>query len=163
MRGHLTEKADVFGFGVVTLEIISGRANSASSLEEVGIYLLEWREMELVDTNLSEFNEDNARRLIGVALLCSQTSPVARPSMSRVVAMLSGDAEFPTITSKPGYLTEWNFSDTSTFVVDSDNPTSRANATSYDVSLSTTKTTPPYCSPVHASEPMHHGVDEEGR
>ncbi|KAI3456686.1 hypothetical protein Pfo_013349 [Paulownia fortunei] len=85
------------------------------------------REMELVDTNLSEFNEDEARSLIGVALLCSQTSPVARPSMSDVVAMLSGDVEVPTITSEPGYLCEWNFSDISTVVVDSDSPTSRAD------------------------------------
>ena len=42
MRGHLTEKADVFGFGVVALEIISGRPNSDSSLEDDKIYLLEW-------------------------------------------------------------------------------------------------------------------------
>lgn len=42
MRGHLTEKADVFGFGVVALEIVSGRANSDSRLEEDRIYLLEW-------------------------------------------------------------------------------------------------------------------------
>ena len=42
MRGHLTEKADVFGFGVVALEVVSGRPNSDSSLEEDKIYLLEW-------------------------------------------------------------------------------------------------------------------------
>lgn len=42
MRGHLTEKADVFGFGVVALEILSGRSNSDSSLDEEKIYLLEW-------------------------------------------------------------------------------------------------------------------------
>ena len=34
MRGHLTEKADVFAFGVVALELVSGRPNSDSSLEE---------------------------------------------------------------------------------------------------------------------------------
>jgi hypothetical protein len=42
MRGHLTEKADVFGFGVVALEIISGRANSDHSLDDERVYLLEW-------------------------------------------------------------------------------------------------------------------------
>ena len=42
MRGHLTEKADVFGFGVVALEILSGRSNSDSSLEDEKIYLLDW-------------------------------------------------------------------------------------------------------------------------
>lgn len=42
MRGHLTEKADVFGFGVVILEILSGRPNSDSRLDSEKIYLLEW-------------------------------------------------------------------------------------------------------------------------
>ena len=42
MRGRLTEKADVFGFGIVALEILSGRPNSDNSLEEDKIYLLEW-------------------------------------------------------------------------------------------------------------------------
>ena len=45
MRGHLTEKADVFGFGVVALEIVSGRPNSDPSLEQDKIYLLEWVRM----------------------------------------------------------------------------------------------------------------------
>ena len=42
MRGHLTEKADVFGFGVVALEVVSGRPNSDRSHEEERVYLLEW-------------------------------------------------------------------------------------------------------------------------
>ena len=42
MRGHLTEKADVFGFGVLALEILSGRPNSDNSLDTQKIYLLEW-------------------------------------------------------------------------------------------------------------------------
>lgn len=39
--------------------------------------------------------------------------------MSRVVAMLSGDAEVNTVTSRPGYLTDWKFDDvTSSFMCD---------------------------------------------
>ncbi|XP_034697197.1 MAP kinase kinase kinase mkh1-like [Vitis riparia] len=38
MRGHLTEKADAFGFGVVALEILSGRPNSDNSLDTEKIY-----------------------------------------------------------------------------------------------------------------------------
>jgi len=42
MRGRLTEKADVFSFGVVALELVSGRPNSDPSLEEDKMYLLDW-------------------------------------------------------------------------------------------------------------------------
>ncbi|XP_058219698.1 probable LRR receptor-like serine/threonine-protein kinase At1g56140 isoform X5 [Rhododendron vialii] len=124
MRGHLTEKADVFSFGVVALEIVSGRPNSDSSLEEEKMYLLEWawhahgndREVELVDLNLLEFDEEEVKRVIGVALLCIQTCPQQRPSMSRVVAMLSGDIEIGAVTSRPGYFTDWKFNDKTSFM-----------------------------------------------
>ncbi|XP_062007456.1 probable LRR receptor-like serine/threonine-protein kinase At1g56140 isoform X3 [Rosa rugosa] len=121
MRGHLTQKTDVFAFGVLALEIVSGRPNSDRSLEGEMIYLLEWawhlhenkREVELVDSRLSEFNEEEARRITKIGLLCTQTSPMQRPPMSRVVGMLSGDIEVMTVTSKPSYLTDWEFDDAS--------------------------------------------------
>lgn len=70
------------------------------------------REVELIDHQLSEFNMEEVKRMIGIALLCTQTSHALRPSMSRVVAMLAGDVEVSDITSKPGYLTDWRFDDT---------------------------------------------------
>ncbi|XP_039172054.1 probable LRR receptor-like serine/threonine-protein kinase At1g56140 isoform X2 [Eucalyptus grandis] len=120
MRGHLTEKADVFAFGVVALEVVSGRSNSDPSLGEEKIYLLEWawnlhetnRVVELVDSRLSEFNEEEAIRMVAIALLCTQTSPALRPPMFRVVAMLSGDTEVVTVSTRLGYLTDWRFNDT---------------------------------------------------
>ncbi|KAL4291627.1 hypothetical protein GQ457_14G007940 [Hibiscus cannabinus] len=119
MRGHLTEKVDVFGFGVVALEIISGRPNSYYSLENERIYLLEWvwtlhennQLLSLVDPTLVEFDENEALRTIGVALLCTQASPSMRPPMSRVVGMLGGDFEVNNVTTKPSYLTDWDFKD----------------------------------------------------
>lgn len=42
MRGHLTEKVDVFSFGVVTLETVAGRSNTDYSLVEDKKYLFEW-------------------------------------------------------------------------------------------------------------------------
>ncbi|KAH9706830.1 hypothetical protein KPL70_012366 [Citrus sinensis] len=41
-RGHLTEKADVYSFGIVALEIVSGRSNVFSRTKEDKIYLLDW-------------------------------------------------------------------------------------------------------------------------
>ncbi|EFH70822.1 predicted protein [Arabidopsis lyrata subsp. lyrata] len=120
MRGHLTEKTDVYAFGVVALELVSGRPNSDENLEDEKRYLLEWawnlheksREVELIDHELTDFNTEEAKRMIGIALLCTQTSHALRPPMSRVVAMLSGDVEVSDVTSKPGYLTDWRFDDT---------------------------------------------------
>ncbi|XP_062115775.1 probable LRR receptor-like serine/threonine-protein kinase At1g56140 [Humulus lupulus] len=120
MFGHLTEKTDVFAFGVVALEIVTGRPNYYdSSLDEGKTYLLDlaWnlheedREIELVDSKLSEFIEEEVRRIIRVAFLCTRTSPSARPSMSKVVAILSGDIDMDTEVSRPGYLVEWKFND----------------------------------------------------
>jgi hypothetical protein len=41
-RGQLSEKADVFSFGVLVLEIVSGRKNIEPNLNEDQAYLLEW-------------------------------------------------------------------------------------------------------------------------
>ncbi|PWA96511.1 leucine-rich repeat transmembrane protein kinase [Artemisia annua] len=148
MRGHLTEKADVFGFGVVALEIISGRRNSDSSLDDDKVYLLEWawnlheanNELELVDEELSEFNENEVRRMMRVALLCTQTSPMQRPSMSRVIAMLSGDIEPTGVITRPEYLTDFDFTDITSF--QSAHTTSGTDSSAPSTSTSHTVATP---------------------
>jgi hypothetical protein len=44
--------------------------------------------MELVDPKLgSEFNKEEAIRMIKVALLCTNPSPALRPTMSAVVSV----------------------------------------------------------------------------
>ncbi|KAL0009152.1 hypothetical protein SO802_010654 [Lithocarpus litseifolius] len=167
MRGHLTEKADVFAFGVVALELVSGRPNSDSSLEEEKIYLLEWawqlhenhREVDLADSNLSEFNEEEVKRLIGVSLLCTQASPTLRPSMSRVVAMLSGDIEVNTVTSRPGYLTDWKYDDITSITSEVAIDTSYFNSSS----ASTSMVGDVGDSPADASKPMLGDTIEKGR
>ncbi|KAL7204325.1 hypothetical protein ACSBR2_017405 [Camellia fascicularis] len=161
MRGHLTEKVDVFSSGVVALEIVSGRLNYDSSLEQEKICLLEWawhlheinHEVKLVDTNLSEFHEEEVKRVIGVALLCTQTSPMLRPSMSRVVGMLSGDFEVSAITTQPGYLTDWNFNDTTSFM-SNDTPTVKKEHSHYSSSARTSMVADPDRSPINDAKPM---------
>ncbi|XP_058071892.1 probable LRR receptor-like serine/threonine-protein kinase At1g56140 isoform X6 [Magnolia sinica] len=126
MRGHLTEKADIFGFGVVALEIVSGRPNPCENVYPENMYLVEWAwhlhenncALELVDPTLSNFDAEEAARMIGIGLLCIQASPSLRPPMSRVVAMLQGDIEVSTVTSKPGYLTDLPPNFTSSFMSD---------------------------------------------
>ncbi|KAK8664494.1 hypothetical protein V6N13_084283 [Hibiscus sabdariffa] len=128
MYRHLTEKADVFGFGIVALEILSGRPNFDNSLEDDKIYLLAWAwalhennlNLDLVDPNLVEFDENEALRVARVALLCTQGSPSMRPPMSRVVVMLAGDIEVSSVITRPSYLTDWNFRDSTGRVVTGD-------------------------------------------
>ncbi|KAM6570474.1 hypothetical protein CsatB_018459 [Cannabis sativa] len=124
MLGHLTEKTDVFAFGVVALEILTGRTNSEPDLGEEKAYLLEWawnlheegREIDLVDSKLSEFVEQEVRRIIQVAFLCTRASPTTRPSMSKVVTMLSVDTDVDTEFLRPSYLVDWKYNDVSSLM-----------------------------------------------
>jgi len=42
MRGYLTDKADVYSFGIVILEIVSGKSNTNYRPKEDCVYLLDW-------------------------------------------------------------------------------------------------------------------------
>ncbi|AQK46208.1 Putative leucine-rich repeat receptor-like protein kinase family protein [Zea mays] len=115
MRGHMTEKVDVFAFGVVILETLAGRPNFDNTLDEDKVYILEWvwqlyeenHPLDMLDPKLAEFNSDEVLRAIHVALLCTQGSPHQRPSMSRAVSILAGDVEVGQVANKPSYITEW--------------------------------------------------------
>ncbi|XP_065624431.1 probable LRR receptor-like serine/threonine-protein kinase At1g56130 isoform X1 [Quercus suber] len=165
MRGHLTDKADVFGFGVVALEILSGRPNSDNSLDTEKIYLLEWawtlhennQSLRLVDPKLSEFDENEAARVMAVSLMCTQASPNMRPPMSRVVAMLAGDIEVGIVTSKPSYLTDWNFKDiTRSFLSEEDRK-------HHEGSTDLSQLGDPLPSSINVTETMIGGIIGDGR
>ncbi|KAK7257065.1 hypothetical protein RIF29_30764 [Crotalaria pallida] len=172
MRGHLTEKADVFSFGVVALELVAGRPNADTSLEGDRVYLLEWtwrlhennNILDLVDSRLSEFNKEEVRRVVGIALLCTQTSPTLRPTMSRVVAMLSGDIEVSTVTSRPGYLSDWKFDDVSQVSSMMTNTTAKGSDTSYyNSSVGNSMVGGAEHSRIDDSKAMLHEILDEGR
>ncbi|TKY49233.1 LRR receptor serine/threonine-protein kinase [Spatholobus suberectus] len=85
MHGYLTDKADVYSFGIVALEIVCGKS---ASLERKGNL------MDLVDERLGEdFKRDEVMVMINVALLCTQVSPLHRPTMASVVCMLEGKTD----------------------------------------------------------------------
>ncbi|KAH0852538.1 hypothetical protein HID58_093921 [Brassica napus] len=99
MRGYLTDKADVYSFGVVCLEIVSGKSNTNYRPKEEFVYLLDWAYvlqeqgnlLELVDMDLgTNFSKKEAKRMLNIALLCTNPSPTLRPPMSSVVSMLEG-------------------------------------------------------------------------
>ncbi|XP_021288262.1 probable leucine-rich repeat receptor-like serine/threonine-protein kinase At3g14840 [Herrania umbratica] len=101
MHGRLSDKADVYSFGIVALEIVSGRCNTKSRSKEESFYLLDWAHilkekgnlLDLVDPRIgSECNIEEVMAMINVALLCTNLTAAARPSMSSVVSMLEGRA-----------------------------------------------------------------------
>ncbi|XP_030929941.1 probable leucine-rich repeat receptor-like serine/threonine-protein kinase At3g14840 isoform X4 [Quercus lobata] len=108
MRGYLTDKADVYSFGVVSLEIVSGRSNTSHRPKEEPFNLLDWAHLlkeegnliKLVDPRLgSDYSKEEAMVMIHVALLCTNVSSAARPTMSSIVSMLEGNIIVPDLVS----------------------------------------------------------------
>ncbi|KAK6133071.1 hypothetical protein DH2020_033110 [Rehmannia glutinosa] len=117
IRGQLTRRADIYSFGVLLIEIVSGRCNTNTRLPIDEQYILErtWKLYErnelvaLVDTSLNgDFDAEQACRFLKIGLICTQDSPKLRPSMSTVVRMLTGekDVDGNTIT-KPGLISDF--------------------------------------------------------
>ncbi|GMI81053.1 hypothetical protein like AT3G09010 [Hibiscus trionum] len=99
--GQLTKKADVYSFGVLILEIVSGRSSSKAAFGVELMLLVEWtwklreeeRLLEIVDPELSEYPEDEVIRFIKVGLFCTQAAAHQRPTMKQVLEMLSKDVQ----------------------------------------------------------------------
>ncbi|KAI7744314.1 hypothetical protein M8C21_032730, partial [Ambrosia artemisiifolia] len=95
----LRDKADVYSYGIVLLEIVSGTANIADRAKENQFVLLdravalkaEGKLTDLVDPKLgSEYDIPEMMVVINLALMCTAISPTDRPTMSSVVSMLEG-------------------------------------------------------------------------
>ncbi|TYH31374.1 hypothetical protein ES288_A01G168500v1 [Gossypium darwinii] len=114
MNGRLSVKADVFSFGVVVLELVSGQRNSSFNLDVDAHSLLEWayklykkgKSLEFMDPVLaSSAVPEQVAMCIQIGLLCTQGDPQLRPDMRRVVILLSkrpGSLEEPTRPGVPG-------------------------------------------------------------
>ncbi|GLJ22495.1 hypothetical protein SUGI_0423560 [Cryptomeria japonica] len=100
MGGQLSVKADVYSFGVLLLEIVSGRKNTeiGISKENQSLGLLEWawrlfkggHALKVVDIMLvGNCSEEQVIRCIHIGLLCTQANPDNRPMISSVYTMIS--------------------------------------------------------------------------
>ncbi|XP_024626475.2 cysteine-rich receptor-like protein kinase 29 isoform X1 [Medicago truncatula] len=95
--GEFSVKSDVFSFGVLVLEIISGQKacpvlRGRSSEDLLGFAWRSWREgtiTNIIDPSLSNGSQNEIMRCIHIALLCVQENLVERPTMATVALMLS--------------------------------------------------------------------------
>ncbi|KAK8946864.1 G-type lectin S-receptor-like serine/threonine-protein kinase [Platanthera zijinensis] len=99
-KGLFSVKSDVFSFGALLLEIVSGKRTTGfhefgSSCNLLAYAWVLWNDetwMELVDPALDkQFRRDEVARCIYVALLCVQENAEDRPDMSDVVSMLGNE------------------------------------------------------------------------
>ncbi|XP_050228998.1 protein NSP-INTERACTING KINASE 1-like [Mercurialis annua] len=99
--GQSSEKTDVFGFGILLLELITGQRalEFGKAANQKGV-MLDWvkkihqeKKLEmLVDKDLKgNYDRIELEEMVQVALLCTQFLPSHRPKMSEVVRMLEGD------------------------------------------------------------------------
>nr|POF06205.1 isoform 2 of probable lrr receptor-like serine/threonine-protein kinase [Quercus suber] len=115
LGGQLTMKADVYSFGVLILEIISGRSSAKANWGGMEKFLLEWawelyqekRLLELLDPELEGYPEEEIIRYMKVAFFCSQATASRRPLMSQVVEMLSRNIRLnEKELTAPGFFTD---------------------------------------------------------
>ncbi|KAK1679921.1 hypothetical protein QYE76_040769 [Lolium multiflorum] len=112
MRGQYSIKSDVFSFGVLVLEIVTGRRNSGSynTEQDVDLLNLVWEHwtrgnvIELIDPSLSSHPPvDQILKCIHVGLLCVQRKPASRPAMSSVNIMFSSHTVRLPSLSRPAF------------------------------------------------------------
>ncbi|XP_073141229.1 G-type lectin S-receptor-like serine/threonine-protein kinase At1g11300 [Henckelia pumila] len=100
LHGRFSEKTDVYSFGVLLLEIISGKENSSFYLEEqeFGLIAFAWKQWDEEDIScfiepaiFDPVMEMQMMRYIQVGLLCVQEIAKDRPSILTVLSMLSNE------------------------------------------------------------------------
>ncbi|KAJ0988995.1 hypothetical protein J5N97_007351 [Dioscorea zingiberensis] len=126
-RGMATAKSDVFSFGVVVLEVATGRRAVDLAYPDEQIFMLDWvrrlsddgKSLNAADPRLPDGSYPlvGMRRLLHLGLLCSLHDPKSRPTMKWVVDVLAGDCAgelpaLPSFQSHPQYISLSSSSDT---------------------------------------------------
>ncbi|KAF2288881.1 hypothetical protein GH714_022541 [Hevea brasiliensis] len=146
-----TAKSDVFSFGIVVLEVVSGRRAVDLTYSDDQIILLDWirrlydmgKPFQAGDSRLPDgsYSLSDMERLIHLGLLCTLHNPQLRPNMKWIVEILSGNISgnlppLPSFQSHPRYVSLSSPSNTST-----SNTTARSTTSTPSSNTTVTSTT----------------------
>ncbi|KAI4312065.1 hypothetical protein MLD38_036920 [Melastoma candidum] len=113
LHGHFSMKSDVFSFGVLLLEIVSGRKNldfrSHSGGDPEILISHVWRSWQegkirdIVDPSLTSSYSVDIMRCIHIGLLCVQENVASRPTMASVIVMLNSHSATLSVPTQPAF------------------------------------------------------------
>ncbi|TKY74223.1 receptor serine/threonine-protein kinase [Spatholobus suberectus] len=102
MYGKVNDKIDVYAFGVVLLELLSGRKPISGDYPKGQESLVMWaspilnggKVLQLLDPSLRDnYDHEEMEKMVLAATLCIKRAPRARPQMSLISKLLQGDAD----------------------------------------------------------------------
>ncbi|KAK3431818.1 hypothetical protein EUGRSUZ_E03582 [Eucalyptus grandis] len=111
MHGTFSVKSDVFSFGVLVLEIVSGQRNTFFHMGDDTEVLISyvwknWKEGSLsniINPSLTSGSSNEIARCIHIGLLCVQENMISRPTMASVLLMLNNDSVTLQVPSRPAF------------------------------------------------------------
>ncbi|XLT11128.1 hypothetical protein HN51_056921 [Arachis hypogaea] len=114
MQGQFSVKSDVFSFGVMVLEIVSGQKNSGFHKGEdvedlISFAWKNWRDgtaSNIIDHTMNNGSRNEILRCIHIGLLCVQENLADRPNMASIVLMLNSHSLTLPVPSKPPFLVD---------------------------------------------------------